>query len=133
MKQEEAIDYLQDPIGKREKHDEAIQMAINALKAQLSSCSEIPNSSDLINRQAVIDTSLEFFVEFLGGAFHENAQKELMARIQRLPSAQPETAKRIVGKSRDGMTMWYQCDMCNEPVDEKDTFCSGCGRRFVNG
>ena len=53
---------------------------------------------------------------------HKYAQAEI----------QPETAKRIVGKSRDGMTMWYQCDTCNEPVDEKDTFCSGCGRRFVN-
>ena len=49
-----------------------------------------------------------------------------------LPSAQPETAKRIVGKSRDGMTLWYQCDMCNEPVDAQDNFCRGCGRRFVD-
>ena len=47
-------------------------------------------------------------------------------------SAQPETAKRIVGCTRDGMTMWYQCDMCHEPVDLKDAFCSGCGRRFVD-
>ena len=35
MKPEEAIDYLQDPIGKREKHDEAIQMAIEALEKQI--------------------------------------------------------------------------------------------------
>lgn len=47
--------------------------------------------------------------------------------------AQPETAKRIVGKSKDGMTLWYQCDMCNEPVDAQDNFCSGCGRRLTNG
>ncbi len=45
---------------------------------------------DLISRQAAIDTALEFFVEFLGGAFYENSQKELIARFQRLPSAQPE-------------------------------------------
>ena len=49
-----------------------------------------------------------------------------------LPSAQPETAKRIVGKSRDGMTLWYQCDMCNEPVDEQDNYCRGCGRRLID-
>ena len=49
---------------------------------------------------------------------------------QTLQDAQPEVAKRIVGMSRDGMTMWYQCDMCHEPVDEKDAFCRGCGRRF---
>ena len=50
-----------------------------------------------------------------------------------LPSAQAETAKRIVGKSRDGMTLWYQCDMCNEPVDAQDNFCRGCGRRLIDG
>ena len=49
-----------------------------------------------------------------------------------LPSAQPETAKRIVGKSRDGMTLWYQCDMCNEPVDAQDNYCRGCGRRLID-
>ena len=52
--------------------------------------------------------------------------------ILNLPSAQPETAKRIVGMSKGGMTMWYQCDMCHEPVDEKDAFCRGCGRRLVD-
>ena len=52
--------------------------------------------------------------------------------IDDMPSAQPETAKRIVGKSRDGMTLWYQCDMCNEPVDVQDDFCRGCGRRLTD-
>ena len=33
MTRDEAIDYLLDPIGKREKHDEAIHMAIEALKS----------------------------------------------------------------------------------------------------
>ena len=55
----------------------------------------------------------------------------MIQRINHLPSAQPETAKRIVGKSRNGMTMWYQCDMCNEPVDANDAFCRGCGRRLT--
>jgi len=50
-----------------------------------------------------------------------------------LLSAQPETAKRIVGKSRDGMTLWYQCDTCNEPVDAQDNYCRGCGRRLIDG
>lgn len=52
--------------------------------------------------------------------------------LEDMPSAQPETAKRIVGKSRDGMTLWYQCDMCNEPVDAQDDFCRGCGRRLMS-
>ena len=53
--------------------------------------------------------------------------------IKALPTIQPETAKRIVGKSRDGMTLWYQCDMCNEPVDVQDDYCRGCGRRLIDG
>ena len=53
-------------------------------------------------------------------------------QIKALPSAEPETAKRIVGKSRDGMTLWYQCDMCNEPVDAQDNYCRGCGRRLTD-
>ena len=59
--------------------------------------------------------------------------KAITTRIKALPSAQPETANIIVGKSRDGMTMWYQCDNCNEPVDENDLYCRGCGRRFQHG
>ena len=35
MTPEEAIDYLLDPIGKREKHDDAIRMAIDALQKQM--------------------------------------------------------------------------------------------------
>lgn len=53
--------------------------------------------------------------------------------IADMPSAQPETAKRIVGKSRDGLILWYQCDMCNEPVGAQDNFCCGCGRRLTDG
>ena len=56
-----------------------------------------------------------------------------VTRLLSLPSAHPETAKRIVGKSRNGMTLWYQCDMCNEPVDAQDNFCRGCGRRLTDG
>lgn len=47
--------------------------------------------SDLISRQDAINTALEFFVEFLGGAFHEDDQKILMKRMNELPSAQPES------------------------------------------
>ena len=83
--------------------------------------------SDLISRQAAIDAVSEGCQE-LRGVFWECKEKLLA-----LPSAQPEKAKRIVGKSRDGMTLWYQCDMCNEPVDAQDDFCRGCGRRLTDG
>lgn len=59
-------------------------------------------------------------------------QKQAITELENMPSAEPETAKRIVGKSRDGMTLWYQCDRCNEPVDARDNYCRGCGRRLID-
>lgn len=50
--------------------------------------------------------------------------------IKTLPSAQPETTRRIVGKSKGGMTLWYECERCGEPVDEGDKFCRGCGAKM---
>ena len=81
---------------------------------------------EMISRQAVL--------KLLSTMPPEEAMTKamLIQSVKQLPAAQPETAKRIVGKSRDGMTLWYQCDMCNEPVDAKDDFCRGCGRRLVD-
>ena len=97
---------------------------------------------DLISRQQAIDAIGKLADEIYrtvekGATFPTQAWFDGMAQaehiVKNLPPAQPETAKRIVGKSRDGMTLWYQCDMCNEPVDAQDNFCSGCGRRFEHG
>ena len=102
--------------------------------------------SDLISRQDVIE-ALNVGTELLRRVLDdtdvvgaERAKYEwglglieaYISDMEELPSAQPETAKRIVGKSRDGMTLWYQCDMCNEPVDAQDNYCRGCGRRLID-
>lgn len=86
-------------------------------------------SKDTIYRQAAIDAT--WFEP--GYTDPLNVLTEVRDRLKVLPSAQAETANIIVGKSRDGMTMWYQCDNCNEPVDENDLYCRGCGRRLKNG
>lgn len=44
---------------------------------------------------------------------------------------QQEAAKIVVGKSRGGVTLWHECSKCREPVDAKDTYCSGCGRKLI--
>lgn len=82
---------------------------------------------DCISRQAAIDAvgSMLRRKFGIGGDLAE-------ITLAGLPPAQPETAKRIVGKSKDGMTLWYQCDMCNEPVDAQDNFCRECGRRLID-
>lgn len=84
------------------------------------------HACDTIYRQAAIDVLNTGF----WGVEWDKALATAM--LNDLPPAQPETAKRIVGKSRDGMTLWYQCDMCNEPVDAQDHFCRGCGRRLID-
>lgn len=84
---------------------------------------------DYISRQAAIDAIKTWG---LIDGLSEGQAIEILADKEKLPSAQPETAKRIVGKSRDGMTLWYQCDMCNEPVDVQDNYCRECGRRLID-
>lgn len=86
------------------------------------------HACDYISREAAIETSLEFFVEFLGGAFYENSQKELIARFQRLPSAQP---KREKGKwITQEFGSWAECSECHELYDipmAHSNFCPNCG------
>lgn len=88
---------------------------------------------DTINRQDAIDAIEQMWNwETVDGIQTSTALRQVIADIKNVPSAEPEIAKRIVGKSRDGMTLWYQCDMCNEPVDVQDNFCRGCGRRLID-
>ena len=105
MTPKEAIDYLIDPIGKRDQHDKAIDLAIEALKTyqtceqirwerdiaiqQLAdlgyslgekpkaSCSETPNNLDCISRQAAIN-AIEFGITYAKAINKETGEvKEL--------------------------------------------------------
>ena len=84
--------------------------------------------NDCISRQAAID-AFTYAVNDVGLL----DAKDINVIFQMLPPlTQPETAKRIVGKSRGGITLWYQCDVCHEPVDAQDKFCRRCGRKLKN-
>lgn len=119
-----------NPIWDTGQIHEAMKMATEAL-------SDVPdtNVGDMISRQAAMDLPVlpkeyrQYQTYNLDDAY-ELGWNDCQMHLNSLPSAEPETAKRIVGCARSGMTMWYQCDMCHEPVDEKDVFCRGCGRRF---
>ena len=86
---------------------------------------------DAVSREAISEWLKQYGQDVLHGKYKFSLMY-IWKNLMDLPSAQPETAKRIVGKSRGGMTLWYQCDMCNEPVDVQDNYCRGCGRRLVN-
>ena len=91
------------------------------------------NVGGTISRQAAVELVMKYCPDDDGAVQCDGDIRGLLDELENLPSAQPETAKRIVGKSRDGMTLWYQCDMCNEPVDAQDNYCRGCGRRLIDG
>ena len=93
----------------------------DSIPAETSENDEDRTSGDCISRQQAINA-----------VYKNDRHTTIRQRLDALPSAQPETAKRIVGKSRDGMTLWYQCDTCNEPVDAQDNYCRGCGRRLID-
>ena len=77
------------------------------------------HACDLISRQAAIDAALEFFVEFLGGAFHEDDQKILMKRMNELPSTQPEerTEKRTETHACDSISRQAEIDVLDEKME----------------
>ena len=83
--------------------------------------------SDLINRQDAINTALEFFVEFLGGAFHEDDQKILMKRMNELPSSESNERR---GKWLNRRIVYMDvhiatCDQCGKRV-VVGNFCPNC-------
>lgn len=104
--------------------EEICELAIKALEQE--------PCSDAISRQAAI---VQLSHNKIGDDDRDVIIQRDIETIKALVPVTPQvdTARRIVGKSRGGMTLWYQCEICNEPIDERDTFCSGCGRRLVNG
>ena len=92
--------------------------------------------TDTISRQAAIDAlrKMQTYKMFSGDDMLLIDQAGAMTELMLLPPAEPkrETATVSVGKSKGGVTMWYECAACGEPVDQGDTFCSGCGRRLIH-
>lgn len=60
----------------------------------------------------------------------ESAINTIRGNLRNAPTAQPETAYMVIGKSKGGTTLWYECSVCGEPVDDKDKYCRCCGRRL---
>ena len=146
LKSEEAITILKYmmvdiPVPKAAvtqiKRNEAIEMAINALK-----CSGILNSSDTISRQAAID-AVEFGITYAKAInkstgevkelFKEGnkALNEAVERLKELPSAQPEIirCKDCKHHHYEGEDIPY-CDRIDYGYGWKDNdYCSMAERR----
>lgn len=132
---EEAIAILNDmkidiPVPKaavtQKKRNVALDMAISAM-----SCSEIPNSSDCISRQAAIEEIKEIY------EWHDNVTKErIIEHFEQLPPAQPERIKghwidAVIPNDNGGLPVQV-CDQCNTFFPLAYTggghsFCPHCG------
>ena len=103
-------------------------------KSHSKTCNQL--ATDTISRQAAIDAlrAMQTYKLFAGDDMLLIDQAGTMTELMLLPPAEPkrETATVSVGKSKGGVTMWYECAACGEPVDQGDTFCSGCGRRLIH-
>ena len=93
---------------------------------------------DLISRQAAIDAIVNTpskvgyrdnsEVARYGATFR---QHEILDIIERLSSAQPETATVTIGRTKGETALWYECDACGEPINQKDCYCRNCGRKLT--
>ena len=93
MTNQEAIDYLLDPIGKRDKHDEAVAMAIKALEKE--SC------EDAISRQDAMEAIMKYANTHAFNSYYSGMSR---ARdiVEKLPSVKPKT--------HDKRTETHACD-----------------------
>lgn len=104
--------------------------------------------NDLISRQAAIEAIKEDKIDltnpnvvavFKATGDFEKVETQVMTCdrhikiLKYLPSAQSEEASMILGASKDGVRLWYQCSACGEPVNADDNYCCNCGRKFING
>lgn len=68
----------------------AVQKAFDALEQAETNCSEIPNNSDTISRQAAVNIAKELTITVEGYEMHNQAVMNYCAEITQLPPAQPE-------------------------------------------
>ena len=111
---------------------EALEMAIEALKAQLS---WEDTTSDLISRQAAIDAAKDWYEGLICGSING-----LIKRLNALPSAQPEPHEGhwIKHETPDGGEQ-YECSRCGvlwefndgTPEENEAYYCPKCGAKLI--
>ena len=90
------------------------------------------DGTDLISRQALLD-KFEPWIKVKDYNDGElNMLKAILYEIRFMRLAQPETATVTIGRTKGGVTMWYECGACGEPIDICDCYCRKCGRRLIH-
>ena len=87
---------------------------------------------DVISRQAALVAVKDALMAW--SYMPEWRDEKILEAIAELPSAEPkrETTTLRIGRTRNSVTMWYECAECGEPVDQEDAFCRRCGRGIIH-
>jgi len=128
------VDYAN--ITMKEEDDdtaEALEMAIDALKAQLS---QEGTTSDLISRQQAIDGKIS--IQRANGVEIYSDEAVPVEYLKRLPTIQPEPKERHWIRRDCGLDVECKCSKCGfgdfvEPRDEywfKRNYCPNCGAKM---
>ena len=114
----------------KEKLDTSGRAELETMLKLLESAPEVTdiNAGGTISRQAAV---IALSHNKTGDDDADVVIQHDIETLKNLPPAKRETATVSVGISKGGVTMWYECDACGEPVDQGDTFCSGCGRKLI--
>ena len=94
-----------------------------------ANCSEFPNNSDTISRQAAIETAKKMYVACDTNSI-DDYEMLMEEALKVLPSAEPKRGKWILDRSGA-----YCCSECMEPcagyvmMKPRDKFCKMCGSR----
>ena len=130
MNREQAIEIIEthsENILSGSLVEQALSMAIDALKAQLFSEDA---TSDLISRQAALDIFDDYNVSVENGELEAYSRDR--KRLCELPSVQPERKKgRWLADNRPGGGFWV-CSCCKFPSEAFAAnvlykFCPNCG------
>jgi hypothetical protein len=92
-----------------------------------ANCSEFPNNSDTISRQAVIDALDKRFDSI---PIEQTTEILLLRKdLRDLPAAEPQRIKGKWALQSDDYHEYYECDQCGIAVgiDDIRNFCPNCG------
>ena len=134
MYREQAVEiierHIDNNIASGSLVEQALSMAIDALKAQLS---QEGTTKDTISRQAAIDV-IEDYPH--GNVWNVEGMEEMVDKIKVLPTAQPEPQEGRFERKRDGVF----CSVCHygwefitgvpAEVEREYHYCPKCGAKM---
>ena len=134
-----------DALKHDEEYDEDIPNRADGVRDAIITISSLPSAQpeermnkhtethacDCISRQAAIMQAKN--IRYDADIRADKAIDDVIYALEQMPSAQPDYTYMVVGNSKNGITMWYECAKCAEPVTIGDKYCRNCGRKFKNG